>query len=110
MRGERFKKEGMLEKIKKTLNDSIDVLSEKTDKVQKSINELVDKGKLSSIDGSKITERLKTEWGQATKDLKEGYDELMHRLDWVPKEEVEKRDKKIEALEKEVQELRNKKN
>lgn len=92
--------------LKKVLHTSIGVIATATEKVQGTVDDLVDKDKLNKEEGKKIltdfvnaTEGKKSELEDKLGEMVEG---IINRLNLVKKSEVEALNKRIQTLEKEL--------
>ena len=92
--------------IKKVLYTGVGLVASATEKVQQSVNDLVDSDKISKDEGKKIvdsfvesTESKKNEFESRLKDMVEG---VIGKLDLVRKSDIEDLIKKVERLEKEA--------
>lgn len=94
----------MEESLKKLVYAGVGFAAQATEKFEKSINDLVKKGKLEEKEGKKIVDEFisKTE---KTKDsfeakFKEVTEEVVSKLKFAPKNDVKSLTKRIEKLEK----------
>jgi len=92
--------------LKKVLHTSIGVIATATEKVQGTVDDLVDKDKLNKEEGKKIltdfvnaTEGKKSELEDKLGEMVEG---IINRLNLAKKSEVEALNKRIQTLEKEL--------
>lgn len=91
--------------IKKVLYTGVGLIATGTEKVQQSVNDLVDNDKISESEGKKIvdgfvksTESKKTELEDRLKEMVEG---VLNRLDLVRKSDLDDLKAKVAKLEKE---------
>jgi len=97
--------------FKKFLYTGVGLASLTAEKLQESIDDLVGKGKLSEKEGKKIlddffdsTEARKDEFESKLKELA---DQMMDRFSFADQKEVDQLQKRVEALEKELQSLKS---
>lgn len=92
--------------FKKFLYTGVGIVSNTAERVQKAINELVEKGKLSEEEGKKMLDEFisdadakKQEYEGKVKDL---VDKALNKLDLSSREEVEKLNARIAELEEKL--------
>jgi len=93
--------------IKKVLYTGVGLVATATEKVQATVDDLIDKDKIDKEEGKKIikdfvdsTESKKSELENRLSEMVEG---IIHKLNLVKKSEVESLKKRIEELEKELE-------
>jgi polyhydroxyalkanoate synthesis regulator phasin len=98
----------MEEKLKNLFYQGLGVVAITRDKVEKALNELVDKGKLTSEEGKKLFEELSADAQKAGQEFKENSKETIR--EWIEKSGIPSREEfdalkaRVEALEKEKSE------
>ncbi len=94
--------------IKKVLYTGVGLVASATEKVQQTVNDLVDSDKISADEGKKIVDNFKESTESKRNELevrlKEMVEGLVNRLDLVRKSDIEDLIKKVERLEKEAAE------
>lgn len=102
----------MIDALKRTLYAGIGATVITAEKLEASLQELVDKGRLSADEArqtaSKISEESKKEFEEAQASLKSMFDELLDHAPVVRKKEMDPILERLDALEKAVAELKDK--
>ncbi|MEX0320657.1 MAG: phasin family protein [Puniceicoccaceae bacterium] len=102
----------MIDALKRTLYAGIGATVITAEKIEAALEELVEKGKLSADEArqtaSKISEESKKEFEEAQASLKSMFDELLDHAPVVQKKDLEPILERLEALEKAVEELKEK--
>jgi polyhydroxyalkanoate synthesis regulator phasin len=96
----------MEESLKKLVYAGVGLAAQATEKFEKSVNELVKKGKLSDKEGKKIVDEFfsKTEKKKDTFEskFKKTAEEVIARFKFASQDEIKSLNKRIEVLEKEL--------
>src|SRR5579863_5000282 len=87
------------ENLKKYFYSGVGLAAHTADVVQKSVNELVKKGKVSEADGKKIVGEAIKKVEARKPELEAKYNEAVHKFVKVTSSEVSKLQKRIEKLE-----------
>ena len=99
----------MIESIKKALLAGVGAAAITTEKAEKALNELVEKGKLSAGDAKEAARKMaadgKKEFEEASKGLESRFNDVMERLGRGHRERIEELETKLAALEKRLAEL-----
>ncbi len=104
---------GMIDLIRKTVLAGVGAAVLTKEKVEESLNDLVEKGRLSAdeakVTAEKIAEKGKLEFDAVSKDLQKGVNDLLEQIGVGHKDRLASLEKRLLALEIEVQNLVNKK-
>jgi polyhydroxyalkanoate synthesis regulator phasin len=96
----------MIEALKKTLYAGLGATVVTSEKIEASLQELVEKGKLSAAEAQetarKISENSKKEFEEAQSSLKSIFDELLEKAHLARKEDLDALAKRLTSLEKKV--------
>lgn len=99
----------MIETLKHTLYAGIGAAVLTAEKVEASLQELVDKGKISAEEARQAADRIATESKKEFKDarssLEKAFEEMLGKAPIASKKEVEALKARIDALEKTLAEL-----
>ena len=87
------------ENLKKYFYSGVGLAAHTADVVQKSVNELVKKGKVSEADGKKIVGEAIRKVESRRPEIEAKYNEAVHKFVKLTSSEVSKLQKKIEKLE-----------
>jgi len=100
----------MLESMKKTVQASIGAVILTRDRVRKTLDKLVQEGKLSTEEAERLADQMVRNGKKEFKGMQDKMVSLMHKglkkLDLVSKEEFEALKKRVESLEKEKRGVR----
>lgn len=95
----------MEESFKKFLYAGVDLVAEASEKFQKNVTELVEKGSISSTEGKKMVDEFLEKTEERKEQFEENYNELKHKLGITKKtdeEELEELRKRVSDLESKV--------
>lgn len=96
----------MEELIKKVLYTGVGLVATATEKVQQTVNDLVDNDKINQEEGKKIVNEFVESTEEKKGELESRFTELMEnvigRLDLVKKSDIQELIEKVEALEKQA--------
>jgi polyhydroxyalkanoate synthesis regulator phasin len=90
------------ENLKKYFYSGVGLAAHTADVVQKSVNELVKKGKVSEADGKKIVGEAIKKVEARRPEIEAKYNEAVHKFVKLTTSEVSKLQKRIESLEKQL--------
>jgi polyhydroxyalkanoate synthesis regulator phasin len=90
------------ENLKKYFYSGVGLAAHTADVVQKSVNELVKKGKVSEADGKKIVGEAIKKVEARRPEIEAKYNEAVHKFVKLSSSEVSKLQKRIESLEKQL--------
>lgn len=94
----------MIETLKKTFFAGLGATVVTAEKIEKSLQDWVEKGKISAEEAKaaaeKISEESKKEYEEAQSSLKSLFEELLEKAPVVSKKEFEKLARRVEELEK----------
>lgn len=90
----------MEDAFKKFLYAGVDLVSEASEKFQKSVTELVEKGKISDKEGKKLVDEFFEKTHKAKDELEKNFNSISERFGFAKNEEEE-----LERLKKRVKEL-----
>lgn len=100
----------MLETLKHTLYAGLGATVLTAEKIEAELQDLVKKGKLSAEDAREAAEKLsdesKKEYKEARKSLETAFDDMLKNARVASQSDLEKLRKRINALEKQVAELK----
>lgn len=103
----------MIDLIRKTVLAGVGAAVLTKEKVEESLNDLVEKGRISADEAKataeKIAEKGKLEFDAVSKDLQKGVNDLLEQIGVGQKDRLASLEKRLLALEIEVQNLVNKK-
>lgn len=101
----------MIDAIKKAILAGVGAAAITTEKAEKALNELVDKGKLSATDAKDAAKKLaddgKKEFEAASKTLEEKFDGMLSKLGKGQADRIESLETTIANLEKRLAEVEN---
>ncbi|MBD5778943.1 hypothetical protein IEN85_05520 [Pelagicoccus sp. NFK12] len=93
----------MIDAIKKVMLAGVGAAAISTEKAEKALNELVEKGKLSATDAKeaakKIADEGKQEFEEASKSLEDRFDSMLKKLGRGQAERIESLETKLAAVE-----------
>jgi polyhydroxyalkanoate synthesis regulator phasin len=93
----------MIELLKKTLLAGVGATVVTAEKVEKSLNELVERGRLSADEAketaAKIAEESKKEFEDARSSLNQLFDELLERANVATHKDLERLESRVTAVE-----------
>jgi len=93
--------------IKKVLYTGVGLVATATEKVQQTVNDLVDNDKINQEEGKKIVNEFSQSTEEKKGELESRFTELMEnvvgRLDLIRRSEIEELTKRVEALEKQAE-------
>lgn len=95
----------MEDAFKKFLYAGVDLVAEASEKFQKNVTELVEKGKISSTEGKKMVDEFLEKTEERKEEFEEKFTDLKHKLGVTKKtdeEELEELRKKVSDLESKV--------
>ena len=99
----------MIEALKKTLYAGIGATVMTAERIEHSLQDLVEKGKLSAEEAreaaKKISKDSKKEFEDAQSSLKDLFNELLEKADVATKDDLKPLRKRIDALEKKIGKL-----
>ncbi len=102
----------MIDAIKKVMLAGVGAAAISTEKAEKALNELVEKGKLSATDAKDAAKKLaddgKQEFEEASKSLESRFDSMLSKLGRGQQERIESLETKLEAMEARLAELESK--
>lgn len=102
----------MIDAIKKLMLAGVGAAAISTEKAEKALNELVEKGKLSATDAKDAAKKLaddgKKEFDEASKSLEERFDAMLKTLGRGQSERIESLETKVSELEARLAELESK--
>ena len=103
----------MIDLIRKTVLAGVGAAVLTKEKVEESLNDLVEKGRISADEAKataeKIAEKGKREFEAVSKDMQKGVSDLLDQIGVGQKDRLASLEKRLLALEIEVQNLVNKK-
>ena len=103
----------MIDLIRKTVLAGVGAAVLTKEKVEESLNDLVEKGRISADEAKataeKIAEKGKLEFEAVSKDMQKGVSDLLDQIGVGQKDRLASLEKRLLALEIEVQNLVNKK-
>ena len=103
----------MIDLIRKTVLAGVGAAVLTKEKVEESLNDLVEKGRISAdeakVTAEKIAEKGKREFETVSKDLQKGVNDLLEQIGVGQKDKMADLERRLLALEIEVQNLVNKK-
>ncbi len=99
--------------FKKFIYTSVGVVAHTAEKIQQSVNKLIDENKISAEEGKKIVDdfikNTNTKREEFESQLKSITEKVVKGLNYAKKEEMEELRGRIEALEKELKKSKGKK-
>lgn len=99
----------MIDAIKKVMLAGVGAAAISTEKAEKALNELVEKGKLSATDAKDAARKLaddgKQEFEDASKSLESRFDSMLAKLGRGQAERIESLETKLTAVEARLAEL-----
>ncbi len=99
----------MIDAIKKVMLAGVGAAAISTEKAEKALNELVEKGKLSATDAKdaarKLADEGKHEFEEASKSLEARFDSMLTKLGRKQTERIESLETKLAAVEARLAEL-----
>ncbi|RKX36244.1 MAG: hypothetical protein DRP71_00850 [Verrucomicrobia bacterium] len=102
----------MIDLIRKTILAGVGAAVLTKEKVEESLNDLVEKGRISADEAKataeKIAEEGKREFETVSKDMQKGVSDLLEQIGVGQKDRLASLEKRLLALEIEVQNLANK--
>lgn len=102
----------MIDAIKKVMLAGVGAAAISTEKAEKALNELVEKGKLSASDAREAAKKLaddgKQEFEEASKSLESRFDAMLEKLGRGQSERIEGLETKLAAVEARLAELEGK--
>ena len=100
----------MLETLKHTLYAGLGATVLTAEKIEAELQDLVKKGKLSAEDAREAAEKLsdesKKEYKEARKSLETAFEDMLKNAHVASQSDLEKLRKRINALEKQVEEMK----
>jgi len=101
----------MLETLKKTIYAGIGATIISAEKLNATLNELVERGKLSSTDArdlaSKIAEEGRKEFEESSQRVGHMVDDMLRKANFARQKELEELQKRVDKLEAELAALKN---
>jgi len=102
----------MLEAVKKTLLAGIGATVVTVEMLEKSLNDLVEKGKISTDEAkdmaSKIIDDSKSEYDEARKTVEGWFEDMIEKAGLVKKSKLEAMSKRLDELEAELSKVKSK--
>jgi len=103
----------MIDALKRTFYAGIGATVVTAEKIESSLQELVEKGRLSADEAKatarKISEDSKKEFEEAQSSLKELFEELLEKSPVIRKKDLDPIRERLDSLEKEIQGLKKSK-
>lgn len=96
----------MIESLKKAMLAGIGATAATKEKVEEALNQLVEKGKLTSEEAREVSDRIlgdgKKEYESMRKDMEKFFSELAHKGNLVTQEQLESVKRRLTALERKL--------